>query len=196
MCQQAAHKLNWIKRLNRTVLWMQCYECFQSPAVLCLQRDQLTLASDWFPPSYIIKHHLKSHDVTWQSHDVTWQSQDVTWQLRQSHDNHMTVTCSPCPSQSVWSSLKVTQNVVIKALQIPLEHETKHISNYSLPKSNGRTSMTKLCNEHEPLYLPQVVISGPCPLLISVRPPRMVHTYLDPEKLDHLVLQCRLALGP
>jgi len=162
------------------------------------------------------KHHLKC--VTWQSHGVTWQSHDshmtitwchltitwchltitwchltITWQ---SHDNHMTVTCSPCPSQSVWSGLKVTQNLIIKTLQIPLEHETKHISNSSLPKSNGCTSMTKLCNKREPPYLPQVVVSGPCPLLISVGPLRMVHTYLDPEKLNHLVLQCRLALGP
>ena len=148
----------------------------------------------WLVSAFLYKkHHLKTHGVTWQSHGVTWQSHGVTWQ---SHDSHMIVTCSPCPSQSVWSSLKVTQNLVIKTLQIPLEHETKHISNSSLPKSNGRTSMTKLCNKHDPPYLPQVVVSGPCPLLISVRPPRMVHTYLDPEKLNHLVLQCRLALGP
>ena len=92
-CTQT-NQQDWIKRLNRTVLWMQCYECFQSPAVLCLQRDQSTLASDWFPPSYIIKHHLKSHGVTW----VTWCHLTVTW-------CHMTVTgCHLTITTVTWQS--------------------------------------------------------------------------------------------
>ena len=123
----------------------------------------------------IKKHHLKSHD----SHVVSRESHDSHMM---SHDSHMfTLSISVCVKQPQSHSESDRKDA-------PNSSSTWNKTHF---KPCQMDALQPLCYKHaklQPTYLPQVIVCGPCSLLISVCPPRMVHTHLDPEKLNHLIL--------